>query len=393
MEQLPKFFAIKNDTDNPLWVKYISWLSDYARKNGYNGTSWNGGINAYYGVTDNYDCGNTGWHYQLKTFPEGTVELTLEQWDEIVNGYKLPEKWYCVVTEENKEILDKWRKDKASCFNFISLTYDCVVLSKHPTDDSYFCGAQDMKLNQKHFFDYKEITTQEFIKYVLKQKEIKDTILKEGDIVELLDIKYTVRKPEERWYLNNSSPLASNDEIFIRLGLNKKVLQRKTLGYSGVGIFPECYTAEDLTKFVTAIQQEILKQEKQKEMKNRTISAANAQRIINIACENWKQKLAANWGFNIALSKDIQILEDFYQEMRKACTDSQNVLFDEIFGKDEEVYPDGTPCLVKDNGHSIYKLAYANGKGEFYYNTKKSGESCTWKYHIKLDINNLPVNE
>jgi hypothetical protein len=392
MEQLPKFFAIKNDTDNPLWVKYISWLSDYARKNGYTGTSWNGGINAYYGVTDNYDCGNTGWHYQLKTFPEGTVELTLEQWDEAVNVFELPEKWYCVVTEENKEILDEWRKANASTHLWCVLkTYDCVVLSKHPTDDSYFCGARFMKLNHKLFFDYKEITTQEFIKYVLKQKEIKDTILKEGDIVELLDIKYTVRKPEEKWYLNNSSPLASNNEIFIRLGLNKRDFQRKILGYYESGIFPECYTAEDLTKFVTAIQEEILKQEKQ--MKNRKISASNAQRIINIACPSWKENLANKWSKDIVLGNEINVSEESYQEMRKACTAPQNVLFDEIFGKDEEVYPDGTPCLVRSDISQGWYFRYANGKGEFYDISKKSGESSTWRQHMKLDINNLPVNE
>ena len=118
----------------------------------------------------------------------------------------------------------------------------------------------------------KRKTTEQFIKHVLKQEEMENTILKEGDIVELLSIKYTVRKPEEKWYLNNSYFLASNDEIFIKLGLDKIDFQRKILGYYELGGFPECKTSEDLTKFVNAIQEEILKQEKQKQMKKISIN-------------------------------------------------------------------------------------------------------------------------
>jgi len=390
--KLPKYFAIKCPTDyetNVLWTRFLKWLNKYGHKNGMR-SEWDGdSVGCYYG-TENTTQGTNVWS-RISQFEEGTVEITLEQWDEIVNGFKLPEKWYCVITKENQEILENWRKSVCSGDHKKNVIFSkYCVLSSHWNDNSYYWTGELKHLESK---GYQEITTEQFIKHVLKQKEMKDTILKEGDIVELLDIKYTVRKPEEQWYLKNSFPLDNSDEIFIRLGLNKQVLQRKTLGYSGVGAFPECETAEDLTKFVTAIQQEILKQEKQKEMKNRTISAANAQRIINIACENWKQKLAANWGFNIALSKDIEILEDFYQEMRKACTDSQNVLFDDIFGKDVEVYPDGTPCLVRTSNADTWTLRYANGKGEFYNVGRKSGTSSTWVYHMKLDINNLPVNQ
>jgi hypothetical protein len=401
MKELPKYFAIKNDTDNPLWDKYISWLNDYARKNGYNGTSWNGCLDAYYGVglIRTCDFGNTGWRVELGKFPEGTVELTLDQWDEIVNGFEFPEKWYCVVTEENKEILDKWRKDKASHFNFISLTYDCVVLSKFPTDDSYFCGAQYMELNQKHFFDYKEITTEQFIKYVLKQKEMENTTLKEKDIVELLGIKYEVFKElsSGKFYLSNINNRLINDEIFNKLNLSKNLFQKELLGYFYTeGAFPFCETLEDLTKLVEALKEEIKKyQNNKKTMGYRKISASNAQRIINIACPSWQENLAIKWSKDIVLGKEINISEEFYQEMRKACTKWQHELFDEIFGKDVEVYPDGTPCLVRHySGYTdCWQLRYADGKGRFYINGQKSGNSTDWTYHMKLDINNLPVND
>jgi hypothetical protein len=72
----------------------------------------------------------------------------------------------------------------------------------------------------------------------------------------------------------------------------------------------------------------------------RKLSPANAQRIIDAACYSWREKLAVLWAKNIVLEKDIEISEDFYKEMRKACTPPQNELFDEIFGKDVQ-YKEG----------------------------------------------------
>lgn len=66
----------------------------------------------------------------------------------------------------------------------------------------------------------------------------------------------------------------------------------------------------------------------------RKITPHQAQQIIQIACESWKETLANNWGVNIALLRDIQIDDDSYREMRRACTGPQHKLFDEIFGTD-----------------------------------------------------------
>jgi hypothetical protein len=70
-------------------------------------------------------------------------------------------------------------------------------------------------------------------------------------------------------------------------------------------------------------------------MKPRIITAEQAQSIIDIACIKWKPQLAHKWANNIVLKTDIGISEEFYQEMRKACTGPQNDLFDQIFGKDD----------------------------------------------------------
>lgn len=67
----------------------------------------------------------------------------------------------------------------------------------------------------------------------------------------------------------------------------------------------------------------------------RILKPSDAQRIINIACSSWKNRLAALWAVSIVKNQDIVINESFYKEMRKECTEPQHELFDEIFGKDE----------------------------------------------------------
>jgi hypothetical protein len=65
----------------------------------------------------------------------------------------------------------------------------------------------------------------------------------------------------------------------------------------------------------------------------RILKPNEAQSIIDVACPTWKQKLAKLWSLSIVMGDNISITQEFYKEMRKACTDSQNKLFDEIFGK------------------------------------------------------------
>jgi hypothetical protein len=61
--------------------------------------------------------------------------------------------------------------------------------------------------------------------------------------------------------------------------------------------------------------------------------------------------------------------------------------------KAANVFPDGTPCLVRDYNTSSWHLQYADGKGSFYRYGKKYGDTSKWKYSMKLDIDNLPVNK
>lgn len=127
--------------------------------------------------------------------------------------------------------------------------------------------------------------------------------------------------------------------------------------------------------------------------KTRTITPKQAQSIIDSACLGWKDALSKKWAIKIVLNKTIYITEDKYKQMREACTKEQHILFDNIFGKDEEHYPDGTPCLVRAYKWNGWRLRYADGNGKFYCDGKKSGRVIDWEYHMKLDMNNLPVND
>ena len=94
----------------------------------------------------------------------------------------------------------------------------------------------------------------------------------------------------------------------------------------------------------------------EKEMKKRVIKSEEAQSIINIACGVWKRKLAGLWSTKIVLGEDIEIEEEFYLEMRNACTSVQHILFDTIFGPD-------TNEIDLSNPLTFGKLAFFDEKG------------------------------
>ena len=95
------------------------------------------------------------------------------------------------------------------------------------------------------------------------------------------------------------------------------------------------------------------------ENKMRTIKWQEAQEIIDIACKEWKERLFDYWGKNIVLKQQIEILEQSYQEMRKACTKEQHELFDRIFGKEKEDID-----LEKETGIGLLDLFKKDGDHE-----------------------------
>lgn len=77
LPELPEVFCIKHDSSNPLWDKYINWLNEKFNEN-YRGHF----TDTYYGINNN---GGHGCYHNPITFGPTCKELTLEEWDSIVN--------------------------------------------------------------------------------------------------------------------------------------------------------------------------------------------------------------------------------------------------------------------------------------------------------------------
>ena len=94
----------------------------------------------------------------------------------------------------------------------------------------------------------------------------------------------------------------------------------------------------------------------------RVITPAEAQSILDVACNDWQLKLANLWAMDIVRKKDIFISYKFYNQMREACTPTQHQLFDEIFGK-TPIFKEGDKVIYLSNTRKKQ-----DGKTEFTQN-------------------------
>ncbi len=116
----------------------------------------------------------------------------------------------------------------------------------------------------------------------------------------------------------------------------------------------------------------------------KTITAAQAQEIIDSACKEWKQTLFNKWGKFVVFKDSINISDDFYKEMRKACTGPQHLLFDKIFGKDEE-FAVGELVLCSHLGIAdTWCIRTYTGNGICISHRLNGSEYFNWKYIAKL---------
>lgn len=124
----------------------------------------------------------------------------------------------------------------------------------------------------------------------------------------------------------------------------------------------------------------------------KTITYEQAQSIIDIACNNWKDKLFKKWGQYIVYRKNIDVEEDFYEEMRKACTKEQHELFDKIFGKDN-IPKKGTLVYVS-LGNEWYMRFYSHyEEGKHYCFTNQDKESIYTTVWYKVSLTNPLIEE
>jgi len=161
MNELPKYFVIKRDADNPLWQRYIDWL-----KYRY-GSRWDGTLNDYYGFDGNmvYDSG-VGCCSEIRLFPNNPTIITLEQWNEAVNGF--PEKW-CM------EIKDREQFDAVSVwFGFANSWIGWA--NWRLSNLRYVLYNKTSDFNNLRY-NLPEITFEQFKKYVLKKETMEKKII------------------------------------------------------------------------------------------------------------------------------------------------------------------------------------------------------------------------
>ena len=108
-----------------------------------------------------------------------------------------------------------------------------------------------------------------------------------------------------------------------------------------------------------------------------TLYRSSAESIVAVACGDWTEKLCQLWGAELLKNACVEISEDFYKEMRSACTEPQNKLFDEIFGEDKkrEFYVKG------DDGVDIYE---GDSYSFFWVKRPAKGQNALTVYDVKV---------
>lgn len=84
--KMPEYFAIERVADNPLWKEYIKWLQKT-----YN-SHYNGYICSFYYGDEGGPGSGVNCFCDLMQFKNNPVELTLDQWNNIVNKKDMKEK-------------------------------------------------------------------------------------------------------------------------------------------------------------------------------------------------------------------------------------------------------------------------------------------------------------
>ena len=357
-----------------------------------------------------------------------------------LNIMEIPKKWFVEVTKENKVVLNAWRLSQPDLVPKHDHRFGpgCLIISDGYGDKSYFylSGKESFLKEGTH----EEISYEDFKKYVLKN-EVDYTI--PGTKLPLIT-KDTLKRCVDWQYSSDDEPFLTNMKNYISYG--PKIYK----GRLYILCEREEYRGRNYFMVKLSDIQRLAKEQNlnQKQIENmKQITYQQAQNIIDVACESWKKELFTIWGQDIIFKRKIKITEEFYQKMRRACTAPQNVLFDDIFGKDSipykvgdwvigwfcknekytekawqireisdkyvypssnlthntdpvhlrfateeeiavaKIIPEGVACLVRHTKTDSWRLVYSNGKGRF-----KGADSTTytWEYVQVLDVNNLP---
>ncbi len=124
MKTLPTNFVIERDKSNPLWKTFIKWLNEECK------VHIEGGTSKYYGVVN----GMLQYEYRIAEF-KGASIITLEEWDNCVNGKQEEETTYKVPYIDMQKVIDvacsTWKRKLIKNFAAnIMLQEDCTVSEK-----------------------------------------------------------------------------------------------------------------------------------------------------------------------------------------------------------------------------------------------------------------------
>jgi len=158
MKTLPEYFIILRDATNPLWDKYIQWLFDVYKEH------WTGKPQGYYGYDGGSRYNGTNVYDNPKSFKNNPTIITLDYWNECVNGFQLPEKWEILRTPDNAKVINDWMNRHHNAFG-----KDYVYEDLH----GYVNNFNKTKCKE----GFTEITFKQFKKYVLKQDNMEKKLI------------------------------------------------------------------------------------------------------------------------------------------------------------------------------------------------------------------------
>ena len=158
--KMPEYFVIKRVAGNPLWQKYIDWLSNTYFNN------LMGCIDEYYGFDNRVSI-----HAKLKYFKNNPVKLILEQWNQIVNKtmeeeFKLPKKW-CVLSQ-GKDTYKKYLQPYLEKYGYGNPEWNGIDYYYSYVKGKFYAD------NCPETRGCVEITFEQFIKHVLNQEVMED---------------------------------------------------------------------------------------------------------------------------------------------------------------------------------------------------------------------------
>jgi hypothetical protein len=146
-------------------------------------------------------------------------EITLEQFREITNTMKHPEKWYIPVTQENHAELEPWWRTKTEESGWTNLRKGTLLLSVHPADDSYYWSGSEKGLGLL-CPSYQEITLEQF-RQITNSNQTQTTMTKQIRISrELLNEYYEASTNEQKDYLTEHFKLDGSTTVEAIRGLH-----------------------------------------------------------------------------------------------------------------------------------------------------------------------------